>query len=182
MSHEAPRETPAKAEPVVRDPRGDRCLNYGAQVQAPVVAGHEVPHRELELARLEQLEAELAADRIRRRVVDVREGMHEALLVVALGDLDRLRGRRHRDAAALEFRHHHPADLVDLLVAPLLRPEAHRGCSVMRGSPISRSRSARSAPPQGSRVTVARTPRSLGNRRVGRSRLAVRVLSPPART
>jgi hypothetical protein len=82
--------------------------------------------RELELARADQLEAELAADRVRRRVVDVREDVHEAVLAVALGQLDRLRGRRRRDAAALELRHDHPADLVDLLVAPLLRPEADR--------------------------------------------------------
>src|SRR5947209_2075898 len=82
--------------------------------------------RELELARLEQLEAQLATDRVRRRVVDVREGMHEAALALALGELDRLRGRRHRDPAALELWHDHPADLVDLLVAPLLRPEADR--------------------------------------------------------
>src|SRR3979411_773735 len=58
-------------------------------------AGDEVPLRELELARLEQLEAELAADRVRRRVVDIREGVHEAVLVVALGELDPLRGRPH---------------------------------------------------------------------------------------
>src|SRR6266536_4381181 len=103
-----------------------RVVSLGAQVQAPVVAGHEVPLRELKLARLEQLEAEPAADRVRRRVVDVREGVHEAVLVVALGELDRVRGRRHRDAAALELRHDHPADLVDPLVAPLLRPEADR--------------------------------------------------------
>src|SRR6185437_1991599 len=79
-----------------------------------------------ELARLEQLEAELAADRVRRRLVDVREGVHEAVLVVAAGELDRLRGRRYRDAAALELRHDHPADLVGLVIAPLLRPEADR--------------------------------------------------------
>ena len=32
---------------------------------------------------------------------DVREGVHEAVLVVALRELDRVRGRRRRDAAAL---------------------------------------------------------------------------------
>jgi hypothetical protein len=52
--------------------------------------------------------------------------MHEAVPVVALGELDRLRGRRHRDAAALELRDNQPADLVDLLATPLLRPEADR--------------------------------------------------------
>src|ERR671934_119245 len=98
----------------------------GAQVQAPIVTGHEVSLRELELACLEQFEAELVADRVRRRVVDVREGVHKAVRVVALGELDRLRDRRHGDAAALELRHDHPADLVDLLTAPLLRPEADR--------------------------------------------------------
>src|SRR3954471_19951482 len=35
-------------------------------------------------------------------------------------------GRRPRDSAALELRHDHPADLVDLLAAPLLRPAADR--------------------------------------------------------
>src|SRR5262249_44641157 len=53
-------------------------------------------------------------------------GVHEAMPVVAPGELHRLRGRRHRDAAALELRHDHPADLVDLLVTPVLRPEADR--------------------------------------------------------
>ena len=84
------------------------------------------PTLETLLARLEQLEAELAADRVRRRVVDVREGVDEAVLGVALGELDRLRSPRHRDASALELRHDHPADLVDVLVAPLVRPEADR--------------------------------------------------------
>src|SRR3954452_24044789 len=114
---------PASATPLSCLKRIERL---GAQVQAPVVAGHEVPFRELELARLEQLEAELAADRVRRRVVDVREGVHEAVLVVAPRELDRPRGRRHRDAAALALGHDHPADLVDLLVAPLFGPEADR--------------------------------------------------------
>jgi hypothetical protein len=96
------------------------------EVQAPVVAGHEAPLRELELARLERLEAEPPADRIRGRVVDVWEGVHEAVLVVVLRELDCLRGRHHRDAAALELRDDHPADLVNLLVAPRLCPEADR--------------------------------------------------------
>src|ERR1700733_3211451 len=82
--------------------------------------------RELELARFEQFETEFAADHIRRRVVDVREGVHKAVLVIALGELDRLRGRTPRDAAPLLPRHDHPADLVDLLLAPLLRPEPDR--------------------------------------------------------
>src|SRR5207249_3587511 len=55
-----------------------------------------------------------------------REGVHEAVLVVALGALDRLGGRRHSDAAALELGHDHPADLVDPLVAPLPGPVADR--------------------------------------------------------
>src|ERR1700751_3027094 len=82
--------------------------------------------RELELVRLEQLKAELAADRVRRRVVDVREGVHEAVLGVALGDRDRLCGRRRRNPTTLELPYHHPADLIDLFVPPLLRPEADR--------------------------------------------------------
>ena len=85
-----------------------------------------MPLRKLELARVEQLKAEFATDSVRRRVVDVREGMHEAALVAGLGELDRLRGRGHRDAAALEFGHDHPTDLIDLLVTPLSRPEADR--------------------------------------------------------
>src|SRR3954453_8060739 len=114
---------PASATPLSCLKRIERL---GAQVQAPVVAGHEVPLRELELARLQQLEAELAADRVRRCVVDIREGVHEAVLAVILGNLDRLPGCCHRDATALELRHDHPADLVDLVVAPLLRPETDR--------------------------------------------------------
>ena len=57
---------------------------------------------------------------------DIREGVHDAVLVVALGELNRLRGRRHRDAASMELRNDHPTDLVGLLAAPLLGPEAHR--------------------------------------------------------
>jgi len=103
-----------------------RRAQLGMQVQTPVVAGHEVALRELELALPEQFEAELATDRVRWRVVKVREGVYEAVLVVALCELDRLRGRRACDAATLELRHDHPADFVDLLVAPLLGPEADR--------------------------------------------------------
>jgi hypothetical protein len=61
--------------------------------------------------------------------VDVREGVHEAVFVIALGELDRQHDRRHRDATALKLRHDHPADLVGLLVAPLLRPEADRAAA-----------------------------------------------------
>src|SRR6185312_8404599 len=46
----------AESEPPVR---------LSAQVEAPVVAGHPVALRELEVARFEQLEAEPAADRVR---------------------------------------------------------------------------------------------------------------------
>ncbi len=59
-------------------------------------------------------------------VVDVWKRMHPSVLVVALGDLDRLRSRRHPDAAALLLGHYYPADLVDVLAAPVLRPEADR--------------------------------------------------------
>jgi hypothetical protein len=52
--------------------------------------------------------------------------MHETVLSGSPGELDRLRGRRDRDAAALELRDDHPADLIDPPVAPLLGPEAHR--------------------------------------------------------
>jgi len=52
--------------------------------------------------------------------------VHEAVLVVALGALDRLSGRRHRDAAALEVGRDHPTNLEDMLVAPLIGPVADR--------------------------------------------------------
>src|SRR5262249_4598429 len=42
------------------------------------------------------------------------------------GERDRLRGGSEGDAPALELRHDHPADLVGLLLAPLLRPVADR--------------------------------------------------------
>src|SRR5690242_12287421 len=108
----------------------DRCVQprreLGAQIEAPVVARHEVALGELELARFEQLEAELAADRVRRRIVDAWEGVHEAVLVVALGALDRLSCSRHRDAAALELGDDHPTDLVHLFLAPFFGPKADR--------------------------------------------------------
>src|SRR6266496_6114012 len=59
-------------------------------------------------------------------VLDVRKGVHEAVLGVALGESDRLRSRRYRDAAALSLGHDHPADLIDLFTAPLLAPESDR--------------------------------------------------------
>src|SRR5262245_65559590 len=49
----------------------------GAKVESPVVARHEVPLGELELAHFEQLEAELPADRVSRPVLDARAWMHE---------------------------------------------------------------------------------------------------------
>jgi len=47
----------------------------------------------LEVALLQELEAELAADRVRRRVLDRREGVEVAVLSLVSGRVDRLLGR-----------------------------------------------------------------------------------------
>ena len=50
----------------------ERMFAYSAQVEAPVVAAHELPGRELELFLPQELEAEPAAERVRGRVLDGR--------------------------------------------------------------------------------------------------------------
>src|SRR5947207_5334945 len=82
--------------------------------------------RKLEVALLQELEAELAADRVRGRVLDRREGMEVAVLSLPSGQVDRLLGRFARYAAALELRQHRPAGLVDGHVPPVLLPVADR--------------------------------------------------------
>jgi len=72
----------------------------------------------------------------------------EAVLVVALGKLDRLHGRGDRDAAALGLWHDHPADLIDCSsrhslvqkpTEPRLAPLATSTISNMRSPPSRRS-------------------------------------------
>src|SRR5215208_6766138 len=99
---------------------------YGCQVELPVVAAHPAPRRILEPALLQQREAEPAADRVRRRVVDRRERVHEPVGAARAGAREHQRRRGHRDAAALERRAHRPADLVGRPAAPLALPEADR--------------------------------------------------------
>src|SRR4051794_12546648 len=82
--------------------------------------------RILEVEGPEQLEAELAADRVRGRVLDRREGMDEAVLALGAGAADRQARRLAGDPAALELRQHRPAGLPDGLVAPVLLPVADR--------------------------------------------------------
>jgi len=48
----------------------ERMFAYSAQVEAPVVAAHVLPGRELELVVAQELEAEPAAEGVRGRVVD----------------------------------------------------------------------------------------------------------------
>src|SRR4051812_17598289 len=91
--------------------------------------------RILEVEGAEQLEAELAADGVRRRVVDRRERMDEAVLALAPGAVDRQPRRLAGDPAALELRQHRPAGLPDGRVVPVLLPVADRarglaGCLV----------------------------------------------------
>src|SRR5262245_22569863 len=88
----------------------------GPEVQAPVVTAHEGPRRVLELVFPSELEAELAADRVRRGVLDRRVRVEEPVLPIGARALDREGGSSRADPSALEFPHDHPADLVDLVV------------------------------------------------------------------
>ena len=72
----------------------------------------------------QQLEPELAADRVRGRVVDRRERVDEAMLAVLPGHGDRLRGGGSRDAPTLERRDDRPPGLVDPPAVPLPLPVA----------------------------------------------------------
>ena len=95
------------------------------EIQAPVVAQHPVSglRRVLEPAGLQQREAELAADRIRRRVVGGRERVHVPVRAGVAGARQDLRRRRAGQSAPLGGGHDRPADLPDEAAAPLALPE-----------------------------------------------------------
>src|SRR3954470_2016777 len=82
--------------------------------------------RILEVEGPEQLEAELAADRVRGRVLDRREGVDEAVLALGTGAVDGEPRRLAGDPTALELRQHRPPGLPDDRVAPVLLPVADR--------------------------------------------------------
>ncbi len=95
-----------------------------AEVEPPVVTAHRVPRRELELLRAEQREAELRADRVGRRVLDVRERVDGPVATGLARRFDGEPSRRRGHAPALRGGQHRPADLVDLLAPPLAVPVA----------------------------------------------------------
>src|SRR5205807_8165597 len=103
------------------------------KVESPIVASHDVTWRILKVARLNQREADLPADRVGCRVVHGGKGVEEAARLFRPSHGDRLRGSRGRDAAPLEGREHRPAHLVDLLVPPGARPVADRAKALTVG-------------------------------------------------
>src|SRR5215217_1918868 len=103
---------------------GGAGLATGGEIEPPVVAAHAAPRWELELALLEQREAESCAEAVRGRVVDRRERVREAPPATCRGVVESLGGRRGRDPAALLRRQQGPPDLVDRLVPPVSLPVA----------------------------------------------------------
>src|SRR5260370_9966843 len=93
------------------------------ETKYPIVALHPVPFRVLELNFAQQLETELAADAVRRAVVDGWESVDGATPVRRPCHVDCLRQRRRCDAAALELGPDAPTDLVDVFTVPLAVPE-----------------------------------------------------------
>src|SRR4051794_8876450 len=74
--------------------------------------------------RLDEREADPAADAVGRGVLDAGERVDRGGLACVGGGLDGLLGGGAGDAPALEGRQDGPADLVDGLAAPGARPEA----------------------------------------------------------
>jgi hypothetical protein len=70
--------------------RPGHSVVVGAQVDEPVIAAHDVARRILEVEDAEEAEAGLAADRVRRRVVDGREGVQVPAPARGLRLLDQL--------------------------------------------------------------------------------------------
>src|SRR5438309_1141772 len=97
-----------------------------SKVESPIVASHDVAWRVFEIARLNQREADLPADRVGCCVGHGGKGVEKAARLFRPSHGDRLCGSRGRDATALEGREHRPAHLVDLLVPPGARPVADR--------------------------------------------------------
>src|SRR6266853_2262089 len=99
-------------------------------VETPVVATHDLARWVLEVASRNQLKAEFPADRIRRCVGHRWKGAQEAPWLLRTGHGNRLRGSGGCHAAPLECRQHRPADLVNVLVTPVVRPAADRADTV----------------------------------------------------
>src|SRR5438309_2069843 len=100
-------------------------LSVLAEAEAPVVAPHGVTRRVLEIAFAKELEAELAADAVGRRVVDRGERMDGGAPGGGSSLLDGLRNRRRRDAAALILGQDSPSYLEHGLALPVPLPEVH---------------------------------------------------------
>src|SRR5260370_40585326 len=98
----------------------------------PIVALHPVPFWVLELNFAQQLETELAADAVRRAVIDGWESVDGAPPVRRPCQVDCLSHRGRCDASALELGHYAPTDLVNVFAVPLAVPEVHSA----NGQPI----------------------------------------------
>src|SRR5436190_22179896 len=90
----------------------------GVQVQLPVVDAQR-PAAEVDVVLAGQHEAELPAQRVRRRVGDAWKGVDTLEPGLAPSALDEELERPRRDAAPLERREDHPTDLMDRAAVPL---------------------------------------------------------------
>src|SRR5439155_7251496 len=97
----------------------------GVQVQLPVVDAQR-PAAEVDVVLAGQLEAELPAQRVRRRVGDAWKGVDTLEPGLAPSALDEQLERPRRDAAPLERREDHPTDLMDRAAVPLGVPDPDR--------------------------------------------------------
>src|SRR5918999_3256498 len=94
-------------------------------VDLPVVAA-EGTAGVLEVALFHELEAELAADPVRRSVRDAGIGVDHAPSPLGTGAVEERAHRRGGEPATLEGRKHHPADLVDRSPVLVVVPDANR--------------------------------------------------------
>src|SRR5262245_7446844 len=83
------------------------------QVEAPVVAPDDPAAAGREVGLAQELESELATDRVRWRVDSHRVGVHEAVEPFGARDLQQLPGRQVRGAPSLEVWDDGPSRLPD---------------------------------------------------------------------
>src|SRR5260370_3192365 len=93
------------------------------ETQYPIVALHPVPFRVLELNFAQQLETELAADAVRRTVLDGWESVDGGPPVRRPCYVDCLRDRRGCDAPTLKLGHHAPPTLLTPVPVPPPHPQ-----------------------------------------------------------
>lgn len=88
------------------------------EVEAPIVAPHELSGRILEIDIAEKYEADLAADRVRCSVLNGGKRVQISACVLCGGDVDELAGRPAGNSSSVMFGEHRPPDLIDTPVSP----------------------------------------------------------------